>query len=283
MKMQMHVDTLENVSGTELASVLNAAFANYFVEIKIDESQLNDKIALERIDRSMSAGIFTEGRLVGFALIGIEGETSYNGGTGVLPEFRGNAMTERMYELIIPKLRTASIRSHTLEAIIENTAAIRAYESIGFSRVRTLACFSGKAEIARGNDSAELRQLDDIEDDIAVAFCNALPSWQNSLAAVRKLPNSHDLIGAFLGGELAGYLIYSGRRVKQFAVAPQHRRRGIGTALFSQFAGDEITITNIDRSDSATISFLEKLGLKVFLEQYEMMFGCGEAPSREYS
>lgn len=269
--MQLQLKTLENVNKAELIAVLNAAFANYFVKLELDEDQLDDKIALERIDLSMSVGAFASDKLVGFVLIGIEGETSYNGGTGVLPKFRGNGLTGGMYEVIMQKLRAASIKSQTLEVICENTAAIKAYQGIGFAKMRTLACFSGKAEIATFNNTVELRQLDDIDDEVAAAFWSIRPSWQNSLAAVRKRPDNHDLIGAYLCGELVGYLVYSGQRVKQFAVAPQHRRCGVGHTLFSNFAGVDITVTNIDNSDNGTISFLENLGLKLYLEQYEMM------------
>ncbi|HMT09764.1 MAG TPA: GNAT family N-acetyltransferase [Pyrinomonadaceae bacterium] len=270
MTTQLQLNTLEYVSRDELAAVLNAVFADYFVKIELDQDQLDDKIALERIDLTMSAGAFSSGKLVGFILIGIAGESSYNGGTGVLPEFRGNGVTAKMYEFIRPRRRAASIRTQTLEVIRENTAAIMAYQKIGFARSRTLACFSGRVNISRVNNFVELRPLDDIDENVVAAFYNFSPSWQNSLAAFRVRTVNHSLLGAYLHGELVGFLIHSGQRVKQFAVASQHRGCGIGKTLFSRFAGQRISITNIDKCDMATCSFLGNLGLKLFLEQYEM-------------
>jgi ribosomal protein S18 acetylase RimI-like enzyme len=269
--MQFQISTLENVKFAELTEVFNAAFADYFVKIRLDEKSLADKIQAENTVLSKSVGAFFEEKLVGFILLGIENEIAYNGGTGVLPEFRGHALTKQMYEFILPKLKAEGICRHQLEVITENLPAIKTYEKIGFRTVRTLACFKGKIAAENLNQKIEIKVLNEIDEEVFPTFWNSNPSWQNFLSAVKRTKNLHKIIGAFCENKLVGYLIYTEtERVKQFGIDKNFRHSGIGRTLFAKLNNKEIIITNIDKNDSETVSFLEKIGLTVFVEQFEM-------------
>lgn len=269
--MKFRFSTLANVNKTELIEVFNSTFADYFVKIELSEQTLADKICAENIDLSKSVGAFLAEKLVGFILIGIEGTNSYNGGTGVLPKFRGNHLTEKMYDFILPKLKAEGVYLHQLEVITANFPAIKTYEKIGFTRARTLACFKGKIRITKINKDVGLRFLDDIDRQLFPVFLYSQPSWQNSLSAVNRTINQHKIVGAFYQSELVGYLIYTENgRIKQVAVDQDFRHLGIGQTLCSQLNNKEIIITNVDKNDEETVSFFKKIGLNLFLEQFEM-------------
>jgi GNAT superfamily N-acetyltransferase len=76
---------------------------------------------------------------------------------------------------------------------------------------------------------------------------------------------------------MAGYIILaeSSARVKQFAVAHEFRKKGIGQQLFyeiQQLVGDKmILLINIDDRDESNV-FLQKIGLEMILKQYEMVY-----------
>lgn len=269
--MKFRFAALNKVRSNELIGVFNSAFTEYFVKIELNEQSFSNKILSENIDLEKSVGAFFNNKLVGFILIGTEKGIAYNGGTGVLPEFRGNLLSRKMYGFILPKLKLENIHSHQLEVITENFPAIKTYEKTGFKIVRTLVCFKGKISVSKVNEEIEIKILEDIDENLFPTFWNSQPSWQNSLSAIERTKKLHKIIGAFCKNKLVGYLIYTENgRVKQFAVNKDFRRLGIGQTLFSQLNNKEIVITNIDKDDTETVSFLNKIGLNPFLEQFEM-------------
>lgn len=277
--MQFQITTLENIKLSEVLNAFNSAFADYFVKITLTEKNLAEKIMAENILLEKSVGAFADDKLVGFILLAIdeiEGrKTAYNGGTGVLPAWRGNRLTSKMYEFILPKLQTKEIYFQQLEVVTQNQAAIRVYEKIGFKKARTLACFKGNINPTITNPQFEIKILDELDGPIFTLFWNSSPSWQNSLSAIGRTKDLHKIIGAFAQETLVGYLIYTATgRIKQFAVKQEFRHSGLGQTLFafakSELGDQEIVITNLDKNDRESILFLGKLGLTLFLEQFEM-------------
>ena len=75
-----------------------------------------------------------------------------------------------------------------------------------------------------------------------------------------------------------GYAAFDPRSggIAQFAIHPEYRRRKLGMALLNRIieccpTATRLTIINIDKELSSFIGFYESLGLKIFVEQYEMM------------
>lgn len=271
--MQFQISTLKKVKNAEIVEVFNSAFADYFVKIELTEKSLADKILAENLILEKSVGAFIENKLVGFILLGIENGVAYNGGTGVIPKARGNNLTGKMYEFILPKLNAESVYLHQLEVVTENFSAIEIYEKIGFEKLRTLVCFKGKITISKINRDIEIKYLEEIDETLFPQFWSSNPSWQNSISAINRTKYLHKIVGAFYENNLVGYLIYTETgRIKQFAVKKEFRRLGIVQTLFAQLNNQEIIITNVDKNDGETISFLEKIGLNLFLEQFEMKF-----------
>lgn len=277
--MPLQLSTLENVNLPELVEVFNAAFADYFVKIRFTEQSLTEKITAENIFLEKSVGVFADGKLAGFILIGIDdfdgNKTAYNSGTGVRPEFRGNNLSAQMYDFILPQLESEGIYSHLLEVIVQNHPAIRVYEKAGFRKTRVLGCFKGSINSPEINKNIEINILDEIDRELFSQFGDTLPSWQNSIPAIERTLNLHRTAGAFDGENLVGYIVYTeSGRIKQLAVKKDFRHQGIARTLFafvkSNLNDPEILITNIDEDSPGIISFLEKIGLNLFLEQFEM-------------
>jgi ribosomal protein S18 acetylase RimI-like enzyme len=60
----------------------------------------------------------------------------------------------------------------------------------------------------------------------------------------------------------------------QLAVAPSHRRKGIGTAIMVMLqneVAEPLQVNNIDEELKGTCGFYEALGFKVLLRQFEMV------------
>lgn len=271
--------TLEQIPVAELARVFNEAFVDYIVKLHLTEEILAIKIKSESIRLSHSVGAFDGERLVGFMLLAtgsINGkETVYNGGTGVVPEYRGRKLTEQMYTFILPKLAAAGYEHHLLEVITTNTKAVKAYTKIGFSIKRMFSCFKGAiTNVSCGKYIPQvIAQMPSFD---TADFYSTIPSWQLTTAAIERALADHTIVTITDNNVLLGYVVFMKLtgRIKQIAVRKAERYKGIGTALLAavneHVAGKEISIINADSNDSETIAFFQAKGLQCYIEQYEM-------------
>ena len=267
----MQITTLEGVPTDVIAEIFNQAFSDYLVPIQLTEEMLLEKMRAENTMPDHSAGVFQGGNLVGFILIGIDNGIAYNGGTGVIPDCRGQNLTRRMYDFLIPLLDQKGIRKHLLEVLTENQRAVPVYRKIGFETVRTVSCFKGKI----GNSLQSAVVIREIElDEILPECCDFAPTYQNTIAAIVR-GGTNKVVGAFDAGSLAGFIVFAPEtaRIKHFGVVKTHRLCGIGKQLFQEvqsIAGEKmLSLINVDDRDGSIV-FLEKIGFEKTVSQFEM-------------
>jgi ribosomal protein S18 acetylase RimI-like enzyme len=273
-----------------LYETFTAAFSDYLVPFALTPEQFRNHINLNAVDLDRTAGCFVDERLVGFSLNGFgewEGKsTVYDAGTGVIPEYRRQGLSEAMFEMMIPIFERDGIEQFLLEVITTNTRAVRLYEKLGFEVSRELSlwqCDDISRPAAEPLTGFDLRHLEQPNWEHLTAFWEAKPSWQNSVVAVNRNRGIKRIIGAFVGEECAGYVVFSTRfgRVAQIAVSPDHRRKGIGTALLNAVKaeiadGFSMQVINIDRSIEGSLDFFRSAGFYERLTQYEMIRALGE-------
>lgn len=277
----MTVHTLETFSIQDITNVFNQAFDDYIIPIQLTQMNLLDKIKSENIFLDYSIGISVEGKLVAFMLTGIDSKDntmlSYNAGTGVIPEFRGNHFPQKMYDHLLPLLRKNNITYHKLEVITQNTKAIQIYEKLGYQISKQVSCFKGTASAPNSPSPFIYRRIDVIDESEVQPFWNHQPTYQNTLSSINRNSELHESIGAFFKGNCVGYIIFvtTTGRIKQFGVHPDFRQKGIGKQLFYEVQknnpNSEVSLINIDNNDSETISFLQKINLNRTVEQFEMI------------
>lgn len=271
----MHFKTLENLTVAELTTLFNQAFADYFIKVELSADFMQEKIKSEDIILDKSVGVFVDEKPVAFILHALRNNVAYNAGTGVIPEFRGQHATVKMYNYILPKLKSEGVSEVLLEVIDENIQAIKSYKKVGFIIEQKLPCFKGELLELKGNTSVQITKIEDINLNLLESFWEWQPTWQQSTPTLAKLPD-YILFGAFLNNKLVGY-IYANvdlGRVAQFAVKPEFRKLGIGTSLFQYFAERctcEIGVFNTDGNHAETHNFLLKIGLKHILSQNKMI------------
>ncbi|KUY17408.1 GNAT family acetyltransferase [Elizabethkingia miricola] len=275
----MKIQTLEKIDTSQILQVFNESFADYLVPMKLTEEQLEFKMRSDKTDKSLSVMVQDGEKPVAFILHGkqlIDGKlVVYNGGTGVIPENRKSGWVREMYDLILPVLKEQGAEKLVLEVITENVPAIKSYEKFGYTVSRKLKCYRGDINIKAIKKDAEIREVADFGWAKMKTFWDVQPTWQNSINVLEEIKEHCKILGAFIGGQLVGYLVFNpeAKKIYQLAVIPEHRRKGIGTQLLAALkervdAG--ISVINVDESSVAANKFLQNSGLSIFIEQYEM-------------
>lgn len=271
--------TLENISTKELLETFNSSFSDYIIPSYLTKEQLEDKIQSDSIKLEFSVGAFENNQLIAFILHGYDIidnlKTVYNAGTGVIPAKRGNKLTSKLYEYVLPILYKNNINKILLEVITTNETAIKIYKNIGFKIIREFNCFKGSLNLTNTNSEYEISKLEEYDWQKLNSFWDLKPSWQNSVTAVEKLKKSNISIGIYENEKLLGYTIFNPKtkRIYQLSVNKDYRKIGVGKKLLEYISihfGKEISATNIDSTSKETLSFITSIGMKMYIKQYEM-------------
>lgn len=276
----MEITTLENVPMTEITRAFNDGFSDYFVKFNATEEYLTNRWRGGRVNLSLSAGGWLDGKLVGILISGIdtwEGKlTAYNAATGVAPEARGNHFTTKAYDFLIPKFKEIGIEQMTLEVIQHNEKAIPIYERVGFKIDRGLSCFSGEPKIRQVSDieGVELEISNRLDLEKAILFHDYEPAWESTFLALLMNWDQYEVYKLIQNSDLLGYAVVNFRmgQIYSFAIHPNHRRKGLGTFLFSKINEQfpKLKLNNVDDRDTGTLEFLNSIQLPFVINQYEM-------------
>ncbi len=274
----MQFDTLAETDIQTITQTFNKAFADYEIPFHFTPETLRQKIDAEDIDLSISVGAFDNGALVGFIFFGLDEVddviTAWDGGTGVLPDYRGQQLTQKMFTSILPALQSKGVQRALLEVLENNVGAKKIYEKIGFETIRLLHAYKGAVTKTAHQHTVEI--LHNTNFDALSQLCDWQPAWQQMNRRVQNLGDAVETIGIKDGyGNIVAYAHYNKgtKRVYQFATASAHRRKGMATALFNHIAGDNVTpvsFINADADSANSHAFMEAIGLNLFISQYEM-------------
>lgn len=273
----MKITNLNNSSIAEILTAFNLSFSDYVIPLQLTEQQLKDKIVAEDIDLEWSFGAFDENKLVGFILHGFRNNKLYNAGTGVLPEYRGNKITQKLHDYVLDKAKSENITTIQLEVITENNIAIKTYETIGFEIIRTVDCYKGTLNVEKLESPFKIVALNPADYNTSNALSNYKLTWQNSFDTIKNLNKINDIktIGVLNQEGIIGHVIFNNtsKKIHQISINENFDRATIMNNLFkyiSDHYAQDIFIINIDHSAANTLFNFNAVGLNCFLQQYEM-------------
>jgi ribosomal protein S18 acetylase RimI-like enzyme len=278
---------LNGCSLADIYEVFMRAFSDYLQDAShITEYSFRNRAIKNGVDLDRSVGVFSDGMLVGFTLVGIDhfdgNLCAFDAGTGIIKAFRGREIAKAMFDFLAPRLAQLGVEQFILEVLKENTPAIKAYHKAGFQVTRELDSF----ELIFENASIDLRPDDPVDfhpvskDDLLSyqAFFDWQPSWENSLSSIQRIPNQVTLIEAQYQGSNAGILVYYPMLNWILCLAVKHafRRKKIASHLLAYLInsiGDDVKkvrLINVQHSDQGMIQFLMEVGFEYTFDQYEM-------------
>lgn len=275
------LQTLENIPIEKLLEVFNLSFSDYIVPFCLTKEQLEDKIKSDSIKLEFSVGAFQDNQLIAFILHGYDLvdqlKIVYNAATGVIPTKRGNKLTYKMYEHILPVLHQNDIDKLLLEVITTNERAIKTYKNIGFKIIRELNCYKGSINITNRNSDFEIRKLGQYNWPELQSFWDLKPSWQNSITALEKMKNFNISLGVYDTEKLLGYSIFNPKlkRIHQLSVDKNYRTKGAARQLLEHIAtnyGKDLSAINIENTSKEILKFMKEMGMNLYIKQYEMEF-----------
>ena len=249
-----------------LVAAFVEAFSDYSVPMAMTPEAMRSIIARRGVDFGASIGAFDGQRMVGFTINGIDGDRGYDSGTGVVPSHRRTGLGRQIMDTSIAVLRARGIRNYQLEVLDGNRNAIALYGALGFRETRALQCwtYSSAAETV-------MRESPDVDLETLASWCDVAPSWQNSVASIRRAIEPHMILG---NSDAAIILYPQSGDVPLFAVRPTHRRRGLGRQLLAAAAARSVRplrILNIDERAHGIASFLAAAGATKLVRQLEML------------
>lgn len=280
----LRIRSLENQTIENLYTAFNEAFKDY--NRQWNPQEFRDLLQRRGFVPQLSFGAFDDEKLVSFTFNCIGDfngkKTAYDAGTGTIEAYRGKGLSTQIFRESIPHLKAAIVEQYLLETQTTNHAAISVYQKIGFQTTRELNYFvqqtaEVKMKPVKENDSLLLKEIDLQEAEKVQHFFDFVPSWQNTFTSLRRTELALKVIGAFIGEELFAYgiIVPETGDIPQMAVNKTHRRKGIGTALFSELIkhnqNSTTRIINIDAGCTHITSFLAAQNISALGAQYEMV------------
>jgi len=282
----IEIKTLTGINIEQIHEAFAKAFADYVEPFDLTYEQLKYMIERRGYNPDISLGAFNGDELVAFTLNGIgdwNGElTAYDTGTGTIKEFRKRGIASRIFNESLPILRENNVTQYLLEVIKTNTAAFDLYKKAGFEVTREFDYFAStknkiKIDPINLNENFQIREIKNPDWNELKSFWDFEPSWQNSIDSIKRKKDYFKILGIFNGEKIAGYGIvekYSGD-FPQLAIAKEHRRKGLATALFEKLfnynENVEVRIINSDATCTSFKKFAESINLPAGLGQYEMI------------
>jgi ribosomal protein S18 acetylase RimI-like enzyme len=146
----MEIKTVSQCTLEEILNAWNKGFEGYFVRIEMNEEMFLNRLVGEGLSPELSIVAFDHNNPVGIVLNGfrrMDGKkTSWNGGTGISPDYRGKGVSRALMEETIAIYERENVEVATLEAIKENKVAIALYEKYGYTITNQLLFLSGEYE-----------------------------------------------------------------------------------------------------------------------------------------
>lgn len=256
---------LTGIGFDQIARAFDEAFSDYVIKLNVTTDGIRDMLTRRGYVPERSVGAFDDdGRMVGFTCNCIDGERAYDSGTGVVPSHRRGGLARRLMEASFAAVAPA--REYVLEVIEQNERAAALYRSLGFIETRRLQCWTFDVPETR----SKFTELANVDFGELASWCDVEPSWQNSIASIRRSQQPH----VVLGDDRCAIVFFPWTGdVPLLAVRPPARRQGLGRALLhaaATRAARPLRIINIDERDTRIAAFLDAVGAKRTVRQLEM-------------
>lgn len=204
------VQPVDGLDDEALATLFTRVYTGYFVPTHVDGPTMRFMRVAGDFDLGASRLLREDGEAVAVAMLGVRGDEGWIGGMGVAPECRGRGLGRQAMLEVLAAARERRLRRVRLEVLVENTAAIRLYEQLGFRLVRDLEVWAFPAPaFADDGPSLEPAGVDEAHAFVRAQRRTREP-WQRddgTLAALRADGAAFEGLLAKRGGRTVGAMV----------------------------------------------------------------------------
>ncbi|MBE5979172.1 MAG: GNAT family N-acetyltransferase [Paenibacillaceae bacterium] len=276
----LHYESLIHMGREEMYQSFLKAFSDYQVPMNMTFPQFEKMLKRRGFDSYVSVGAFEGDSLVGFILNGCRmwngKATAYDVGTGVIPQFRKQGITNYMLRTARQNFSKSGVEQYVLEVLTANTSAASIYTKNGFTVERELLCCQMERGMNRTDLLHQSERVMDPDWELFSKFWDYQPSWQNSIQSVDAVRESFEILAVRINNCIVGYGMIDKitGEIPQIAVDKNWRNKGIGSRiladLMNQTSSDQLKILNIDTRSETMLQFITAAGFHNTVNQYEM-------------
>ncbi|MTK12836.1 MAG: GNAT family N-acetyltransferase [Clostridiaceae bacterium] len=288
MDTRIEIRFLTNTSWEEIAETFNKAFSDYSMNMSyMSREVLFARSVKNGVDLSISPGLFYDNSLVGFTLIGIgewKNQTgAFDAATGIIKEFRGKGYANELFNFALPELLKRHVSVFVLEALQNNSRAIKAYQKAGFKIIREFDCYSMDLDRPLALKTKpldyDIKSADKSILNKYAEFAEWEPSWECNRSAMINSDENMVYYEAFFQDKPMGFISFNRKLhwIMNLFVMKEYRQKGVATYLLHKliaehenFSGGKVRYYNIPPQDYNTKKTLDKVGFSKVVSQFEM-------------
>lgn len=143
----------------EVSELWNKAFEGYFVPAAVPLDRFIGRTASEGLSLEHSLACFVDGEPAGLVMNGYREQAdrklAWNGGTAIIPAYRNKGIGKALMHRNLELYEELGVNQANLEAISQNTHAIRLYEGMGYKLIDRLLLLSTEQAIPEMDDTYE--------------------------------------------------------------------------------------------------------------------------------
>ncbi|WP_201003980.1 GNAT family N-acetyltransferase [Paenibacillus glycanilyticus] len=287
--MNVTFRALSELPVIEVTALWNQSFEGYLVPAALPLDRFIGRTASEGLSFEYSLACYVDGEAAGLVMNGFreyDGRTlAWNGGTAIKPAFRGKGIGKALMMRNLQLYEELSVDQAYLEAISQNTNAVRLYESIGYRQTDRLLIQSTEQPIPDMDDTYEHPYqiaLGMAAEGARLPFYSPGEVWQAGLPSLKD----GESVAVFDGREAAGYALYrrtfnpngdlTGIVLYRVEAAPGRTdaKEVMAAALHEVWQPGEScrrSAFNIRASNGVLVKLLAEMGLVTTVEQVLMM------------
>jgi GNAT superfamily N-acetyltransferase len=269
----------DRVSLGQRVAIMNAAYADYYIPIRVTQEQLALMDEFYDVIPGRSVVARTRWECVGQALLALRDRRAWISGVGVVPAWRRKGMARAMMKHLLSEAILAGADEAVLEVIDRNRPARALYLSLGMNERRELLTWQRAADAdALPIPQERLRAVPASE---LLGFFKPWheqpASWQRDERTLRRMAGRLAGYRLDLRGKPAGYCLVAAAddniSIVDIAINPEAGLlmpgRILVQALSARYLGHALSIINVPADDSLN-RILAGLGFIVTLRQIEM-------------
>jgi GNAT superfamily N-acetyltransferase len=289
--MIINYKKITELSIEEAVNLWNSGFEGYFVNMKMTVNSFLTRAVNEGLSLDHSVAAYLNGQPVGFVVNGFRSiggkQVAWNGGTGIVPEFRGKGIGKRLMTRNLELYHDQGVELALLEALSENEQAIKLYKSSGYEIIDRMTILQNMEPLSPtilqipSQTSYSIKK--GLPGDIAsLPFYRQLSPWQTQWPSIKDgesvlVLNDNKPVGYALfkrildqEGQLTATSLYQCEALPNLSDEEEILKAALQEVYQPlELAGKRMT-GNLRASNRLLINLLQKLGFTTLAEQVHM-------------